>query len=75
MKNDVFTVILLIALNAVIIGYEKGFDKLTWKHYFAFGILCVIALMLPMAVMFLLIPITGYNILINTKKFQGRFTK
>lgn len=71
MKIDIYTNIALLIVNLIIIGYEKGLNNLTWKHYTAFGVLFLISAVFPVIIFVLLIPITAYNVFNNTKKLRG----
>ena len=73
MKVDVFTTAGLLLINLAILAYEKGFEHFSWQHYTAFGVLLFLGALFPFLVFVLLIPVTGYNLFINTTKLQGRY--
>lgn len=72
MKNITFTTILgLIIINALLIWYEKMDTLDMWKWYMGFcGLALISAIFVPLGLM-LLIPITAYNLLLNTNRLRG----
>lgn len=68
-----FSLILgLIAINALILIYERGETFAGWKLYMGLaGLTLLSAISLPFGLM-LLIPITGYNLLVNTGRLMKR---
>lgn len=65
----------IIIINVIIIWYEKQDIAAGWRLYLAFaGLTILSAISLPFGLM-LLIPITGYNLLINTKRIRGEIER
>ncbi|MBT9145240.1 MAG: hypothetical protein DDT42_01110 [candidate division WS2 bacterium] len=71
MKNAFLTVLAVVILNFFIVSYEFQGSGRGWKLYASLAfILLLSAIALPIGIV-LLIPITGYNLLVNTKRLFG----
>ena len=68
-----FSVLLsLIIINGIIVWYEQAEQFSGWRLYFGLaGLTLLSALSLPIGLM-LLIPITGYNLLVNTTRIRQK---
>ncbi len=72
MRNAFLTILGVVIINFFIVTYEFEGTGKGWKIYASLAfILLVSAISLPIGIL-LLIPITGYNILVNTGRLFKR---
>lgn len=75
MKTTFSMLVGLIIINGLILWYEQNETFRGWRLYFGLaGLTLLSALSLPLGLM-LLIPITGYNLLMNTGRLQRKIQR
>lgn len=72
MKDGISIIIGVVILNLIILLYEKQGLGLGWRIYGGLvAVLILSTIFLPLGFM-LLLPITGYNLIVNTTRFQNK---
>ena len=72
MKDGISIIIGVVILNLIILLYEKQGLGLGWRIYGGLvGVLILSTIFLPLGFM-LLLPITAYNLIVNTTRFQNK---